>query len=633
MNTNENVIICKECGCVIEGGDYAVVDGETYCLDCVERLGFVQCDECGEWFDPAHEDMIEWNDKTICESCRDSLGLVQCDECGEWGKSYDLTTVYGGWRNSDLCVCDNCLNDLVDNDRAFYCDDCEDYYLSQSYDRYYAANGWTVCEGCYSDHWVTCRDCGDVIYEDDAFYDERHEGYYCESCYNSRRSNINSYSYRPGPIFHGLGHSGRPVYGDPITIGFELEVDGGDDEDGCSCEIADAFSYDTLYMKEDSSVTFEIVTHPHTLAAYKSELDLETLCEIPKSYGFSSHSANTCGLHMHVGRDQLGETDADENSTIVKIVLLMYRHWDSLVKFSRRADYQLSRWAAKPDLPLNPRVSYSPENLVTLVNDYYRHKGRYMALNLENRGTIEFRLWRGTLKPSTILATLQLTSNIVGYAMAHTIEDVASSAWEDLTGYEPSEELTTYLEERGLVAGEIPVSIPIGEPAESIAADTEFHVGDKVAIVQGSGLVHNRTVGSTGTITHVHPDFRNGDTGYLIRFDPETTDSFVYTNYAHDGGGRDPEGHSYWATADSLALLEAAPCLEGFRIGDRVMHTNPAENPFGYTGTVTSVDNEINSLGVVLDGFVGGHDLLMRLTGNNRHAGWWCSPADLAHTA
>lgn len=57
---------------------------------------------------------------------------------------------------------------------------------------------------------------------------------------------------------------------------------------------------------------------------------------------------------------------------------------------------------------------------------------RYFALNTCNRSTIEFRLWNGSLRPDTVLATIELTSNICRYAMSATFREVCESKWTDM---------------------------------------------------------------------------------------------------------------------------------------------------------------------------------------------------------
>jgi hypothetical protein len=82
------------------------------------------------------------------------------------------------------------------------------------------------------------------------------------------------------------------------------------------------------------------------------------------------------------------------------------------------------------------------------------YAGRYRAINLEPRHTIEFRLFRGTLKVSTIRATLQFVQTAIEFAKCHTVRECVHAKWMDFVRSD-HEELNAYLKERGLwFAGE-----------------------------------------------------------------------------------------------------------------------------------------------------------------------------------
>ena len=79
--------------------------------------------------------------------------------------------------------------------------------------------------------------------------------------------------------------------------------------------------------------------------------------------------------------------------------------------------------------------------------------GRYAAVNLCNAHTIEFRMFRGTLKYNTLIATLELVDKICELATNLTDTELKSVSWSDFVGSlddstEP--ELITYLKERQL---------------------------------------------------------------------------------------------------------------------------------------------------------------------------------------
>ena len=79
--------------------------------------------------------------------------------------------------------------------------------------------------------------------------------------------------------------------------------------------------------------------------------------------------------------------------------------------------------------------------------------GRYAAVNLENDATIEMRIFRGTLKYNTFIATLQMVDEICKVAISLSDEFVQSLTW--LKGIaDDKQELINYLKEKRLYVNE-----------------------------------------------------------------------------------------------------------------------------------------------------------------------------------
>ena len=78
-----------------------------------------------------------------------------------------------------------------------------------------------LCESCRDEYYVTCSECGQLLRNIEAYYedsDEDGETPYCEGCYRRKVGDaLHSYSYKPSPIFYGDGS---------LYLGVELEVDG-----------------------------------------------------------------------------------------------------------------------------------------------------------------------------------------------------------------------------------------------------------------------------------------------------------------------------------------------------------------------------------------------------------------------
>lgn len=75
---------------------------------------------------------------------------------------------------------------------------------------------------------------------------------------------------------------------------------------------------------------------------------------------------------------------------------------------------------------------------------------RYTCINLTNADTIEFRIFRGTLKLNTLIATLQMVSHICDVAIALPDEDLRKLSWSQFVASLGEPELVQYLKERRL---------------------------------------------------------------------------------------------------------------------------------------------------------------------------------------
>ncbi len=77
-----------------------------------------------------------------------------------------------------------------------------------------------------------------------------------------------------------------------------------------------------------------------------------------------------------------------------------------------------------------------------------------MAVNLTNAHTVELRIFRGTLKLNTLLATLQLVNHLCDVSVFLSDQEIQELSWLDFLQqvYEP--ELIQYLKERSLYVNE-----------------------------------------------------------------------------------------------------------------------------------------------------------------------------------
>ena len=303
-----------------------------------------------------------------------------------------------------------------------------------------------LCQPCYDRHYTSCERCGRIIHLDDAYYEDDDEDYpLCYDCHThaSRGKAIQDYYYKPEPLFRGDG---------PRYFGVELEIDGAGEDDTSArkiMEIANGNGAENLYCKHDGSLDdgFEMVTHPMTLEYHMKEMPWARILQEAIHLGYTSHQANTCGLHVHVNRDAFGESETEQDAVIARILYFFEKNWEELLKFSRRTPRQLERWAT--------RYGYKdqPKELLDHAKKGY-HGGRYTSVNLTNTDTIEFRIFRGTLKYNTLIATLQLLDRICDVAFYLTDDQVKAMSWTTFASGCTQPELVQYLKERRLYVNE-----------------------------------------------------------------------------------------------------------------------------------------------------------------------------------
>lgn len=162
---------------------------------------------------------------------------------------------------------------------------------------------------------------------------------------------------------------------------------------------------------------------------------------------YQSHRAGTCGLHVHVSRAAFGVTEAEQDAAIARILYFVEKHWEELLKFSRRTPQQLERWAAR----------YGYKEQLRDILDHAKKgygAGRYTCVNLTNTDTIEFRIFRGTLKLNTLIATLQLVDRICDVALFLSDEEIKAMSWTTFVTGCTQQELVQYLKERRLYVNE-----------------------------------------------------------------------------------------------------------------------------------------------------------------------------------
>lgn len=304
-----------------------------------------------------------------------------------------------------------------------------------------------LCQSCYDRYYTSCTRCGRVILYDNACFledDPDGEEPMCHHCYSERYNNgiIEGYYYKPEPIFYGKGRR---------YFGVELEIDGAGESGraaGIIMDVANGNSQERLYCKHDGSLDdgFELVTHPMTLDYHMKQMPWAGILSQAVGMGYTSHKACTCGLHVHVNRDAFGKTEAEQEAVIARILFFVENHWNELLRFSRRSQSQMEQWAARYGRKDDPKAMMDHAKKSNL--------GRYTCVNLTNESTIEFRMFRGTLKLNTFFATLQMVDRICEVALNLSDREMQELTWSMFAVGCTAPELVQYLKERRLYVSE-----------------------------------------------------------------------------------------------------------------------------------------------------------------------------------
>ena len=358
-------------------------------------------------------------------------------------------------------ICDNEIpkDEAIEFDGHYLCSDCHDdetFTCERCGERDWndnnAGDGDTpLCESCYDGSYTRCNDCDCIIHNDEVYYlDDEDEYGYCAYCFdrNKDKRYIHDYGYKPVPIFHGDPRGNR-------YFGVELEIDeGGTNNENAHdlLRIVNKDIEDNIYIKRDGSLHdgFEIVTHPMTLDYHMHDLDWEQLTERALDMGYKSHKTQTSGLHIHVNRTAFTDDYIMQDNCISRVLFIVERFWQELLRFSRRTESQIRQWAQRYGFKSDPC-----DILDTAKKSGYN---RYTCVNITNTTTIEFRIFRGTLKANTIIATLQMVDYICNVAYSFCNENIEKLSWCDFVeGIDANKypELIRYMKERRLYVNEI----------------------------------------------------------------------------------------------------------------------------------------------------------------------------------
>ena len=366
---------CERCGKDIETDDLVIVNGKPWCKECAKE-NFPVCSECGEILTG---EIFEYDGKSYCKKCFDEKYFI--DSYGNVHLQSEAENIDSQWIFKD---------DL--DELTFVCDRCGKRHLKSKKD--------TV------------------------------ELNICNDCFENMSYPVNSYHYMDKDDFIVKRMQGE--HSKVPTFGFELEVEKVDTDTKYRQKETGLLitqNTDKLFVLEnDGSLNdsgFEIISQPMTMRYIKNTgFDkIKTMIDILNraKWGETKHT----GLHIHVGRQCLGDNQDD---VINKICVILETFKEEVCAFSRRRPNDYCQFLTHRDNK-NKTLKY--------IKRCRGNLGRYAVLNEQNSETIEFRIFKSTRDLKTLLAALEFVNNIV---MVAKNEDITGMTWDDIINYNSDNE-------------------------------------------------------------------------------------------------------------------------------------------------------------------------------------------------
>lgn len=249
------------------------------------------------------------------------------------------------------------------------------------------------------------------------------------------------YSVKTG--YHGhsdyrhnyMTHAGTVEF--PYWVGIELEVE-------CESEKAhDALCQSKsnwFYCERDGSLSdghygVEIITIKMNPNIASRPSTWEGLLSYLSNMGVTSYENGRCGLHVHILRSAFGRTEEEIDSTVGKLIHLYNNELGAggfggdYVRHVMQRSYQEYCRSLSSGLSEDKRTYYDfvrqfgasainkkVEKIVFKDISKGYDSNRYVAINLQNENTIEFRQARGTLKLDSFLAKVQFCIALVEFS-------------------------------------------------------------------------------------------------------------------------------------------------------------------------------------------------------------------------
>lgn len=307
---------------------------------------------------------------------------------------------------------------------TFFCRSCN----TRHWDTENARNTYTflhedMCNICFNSRFICCSRCGTPFErtEETEEAEENERNTLCDTCRRKPES-MNIKMSEPDLQFHG---NDRFPY-----FGIELETD--EWENGRDLSFLNWMNTENnlnIWAKHDGSLNYgvEFCFHPRTLHSwYDYYPSFKVFTKLIVNTGALSFKTDTCGLHIHRSNKDLSIFDK------TKLIIFFMSCQRQIEKVAQRRNNTYANFTTYSDW-----IYYNNSNRKT-EEPYVKNKlvytlfkkdskrchpddSRYVAVNFCNPYTIEFRIFRGTLKPETVFASIEFCDAVVNFCKMKNI--------------------------------------------------------------------------------------------------------------------------------------------------------------------------------------------------------------------
>jgi len=354
------------------------------------------CAGCEQEFEGLSAEMLENRYGEYFYFCAECAGKFSiCYECGEPNKEV--------FEIDDIVMCRNCRSEY-----CIRCSDCGTWVYSET--SYCVGDNRLVCAECFEDYYY-CEGCGEYVPED----------HVCPYV------SIHNYNAKFWDIFPNFAAANNgPLFG----MEFELEVN-SEYKDEAAVDFCDLFKV-PCFAKEDGSlgsggieINFAPLSFQEVEEKLLSVFESESMNEWVSDYSATSWDNGRCGIHIHVSRDQLDESDI----TLIQSIIFSEYNYEYIRRLSGRdSGYGYIR-SGRPTTYFgefaNTYGDVSQEFVQKYLDKFSRVlctwlsptaiHDRYEGVNLIPRNTIEFRLFRGTFYTKRVRAYFQFLRTLIEY--------------------------------------------------------------------------------------------------------------------------------------------------------------------------------------------------------------------------